>query len=155
MQQTTINFQVDQMVAIIEFEAGEKLNEMNARCDEEFNIEKGRLLQEGRLKVKDNCKKKLKRLEAQTKTYVFLEFRIIFHLKILHRNYKVSSLENYIFSHISNLNNQERLHLLKVREDLLGGIVDSAKMKFKEHMKNMENYSGILQQLIAQGLYQV
>jgi len=53
------------MMAFIEQEANEKAEEIDAKAEEEFNIEKGRLVQEQRLKIMDFYEKKEKQVELQ------------------------------------------------------------------------------------------
>lgn len=53
------------MMAFIEQEAKEKAEEIDAKAEEEFNIEKGRLVQEQRLKITEYYEKKEKQVELQ------------------------------------------------------------------------------------------
>jgi V-type H+-transporting ATPase subunit E len=53
------------MMAFIEQEANEKAEEIDAKAEEEFNIEKGRLVQEQRIKIMDYYEKKEKQVELQ------------------------------------------------------------------------------------------
>ncbi len=53
------------MVAFIEQEANEKAEEIEAKAEEEFNIEKGRLVQEQRLKIMEFYEKKEKQVELK------------------------------------------------------------------------------------------
>lgn len=43
--------QIEHMMQFIEQEAKEKVDEIDAKAEEEFNIEKGRLVQQERLKI--------------------------------------------------------------------------------------------------------
>ena len=58
------------MVAFIEQEANEKAEEIEAKAEEEFNIEKGRLVQEQRLKIMEFFEKKEKQVELKRKMLV-------------------------------------------------------------------------------------
>lgn len=58
------------MMAFIEQEANEKAEEIDAKAEEEFNIEKGRLVQQQRLKIMEYYEKKEKQVELQKKMYV-------------------------------------------------------------------------------------
>jgi hypothetical protein len=60
------------MMAFIEQEANEKAEEIDAKAEEEFNIEKGRLVQEQRLKIMEFYEKKEKQVELQRRMSVFL-----------------------------------------------------------------------------------
>lgn len=53
------------MVAFIEQEANEKAEEIEAKAEEEFNIEKGRLVQDQRLKIMEFYEKKEKQVELR------------------------------------------------------------------------------------------
>lgn len=61
------NFQIKHMMAFIEQEANEKAEEIDAKAEEEFNIEKGRLVQQQRLKIMEYYEKKEKQVELQKK----------------------------------------------------------------------------------------
>lgn len=69
------------MMAFIEQEANEKAEEIDAKAEEEFNIEKGRLVQQQRLKIMEYYEKKEKQVELQKKMYV-KNLSIIFHVII-------------------------------------------------------------------------
>lgn len=58
------------MMAFIEQEANEKAEEIDAKAEEEFNIEKGRLVQQQRLKIMEYYERKEKQVELQKKMYV-------------------------------------------------------------------------------------
>lgn len=58
------------MMAFIDQEANEKAEEIDAKAEEEFNIEKGRLVQQQRLKIMEYYEKKEKQVELQKKMYV-------------------------------------------------------------------------------------
>lgn len=57
------------MMAFIEQEANEKAEEIDAKAEEEFNIEKGRLVQHQRLKIMEYFERKEKQVELQKKMY--------------------------------------------------------------------------------------
>lgn len=58
------------MMAFIEQEANEKAEEIDAKAEEEFNIEKGRLVQQQRLKIMEYYERKEKQVELQKKMWV-------------------------------------------------------------------------------------
>ena len=62
-----IAFQIKHMMAFIEQEANEKAEEIDAKAEEEFNIEKGRLVQQQRLKIMEYYERKEKQVELQKK----------------------------------------------------------------------------------------
>ncbi|XP_014856348.1 PREDICTED: V-type proton ATPase subunit E 1 isoform X2 [Poecilia mexicana] len=80
--------QIKHMMAFIEQEANERVEEILAKGDEEFNIEKSRLVQTHRVKIMDYYEKKEKQIEQ--------------HKKI----------------QMSQLKNQARLKVLKARDDM-------------------------------------
>ena len=64
---TGINHQIKQMMGFIEQEANEKVEEIDAKAEEEFNIEKGRLVQQQRLKIMEFYERKENQVELQKK----------------------------------------------------------------------------------------
>ncbi|XP_028621002.1 V-type proton ATPase subunit E 2 isoform X3 [Grammomys surdaster] len=81
--------QIKHMMAFIEQEASEKAEEIDAKAEEEFNIEKGRLVQTQRLKIMDYFEKKEKQIEQQKKIQ------------------------------LSTMRNQARLTVLRARDNLI------------------------------------
>ncbi|CAK9808166.1 V-type proton ATPase subunit E [Anthophora plagiata] len=117
--------QIKHMMAFIEQEANEKAEEIDAKAEEEFNIEKGRLVQHQRLKIMEYYEKKEKQVELQK---------------------KIQS---------SNMLNQARLKVLKVREDHVRNVLDEARKKLGEVTQDISRYRVILKLLIVQGLCQL
>lgn len=117
--------QIKHMMAFIEQEANEKAEEIDAKAEEEFNIEKGRLVQQQRLKIMEYYEKKEKQVELQK---------------------KIQS---------SNMLNQARLKVLKVREDHVRSVLDEARRRLGEVTKDQAKYSEVLLALIVQGLFQI
>ena len=58
--------QIKHMMAFIEQEANEKAEEIDAKAEEEFNIEKGRLVQQQRLKIMEHFERKEKQVRTIT-----------------------------------------------------------------------------------------
>jgi len=117
--------QIKHMMAFIEQEANEKAEEIDAKAEEEFNIEKGRLVQQQRLKIMEYYEKKEKQVELQK---------------------KIQS---------SNMLNQARLKVLKVREDHVRNVLEEARKRLGEVTQNPSKYGEVLKTLILQGLYQL
>lgn len=117
--------QIKHMMAFIEQEANEKAEEIDAKAEEEFNIEKGRLVQQQRLKIMEYFEKKEKQVELQK---------------------KIQS---------SNMLNQARLKVLKVREDHVRNVLDEARKKLTEVTQDNTRYKQLLKLLILQGLCQL
>nr|CAD7258927.1 unnamed protein product [Timema shepardi] len=119
------SLKIKHMMAFIEQEANEKAEEIDAKAEEEFNIEKGRLVQQQRLKIMEYYERKEKQVELQK---------------------KIQS---------SNMLNQARLRVLKVREDHVRNVLDEARRRLGEVTKNSTRYGQILQALTVQGLLQL
>lgn len=117
--------QIKHMMAFIEQEANEKAEEIDAKAEEEFNIEKGRLVQQQRVKIMEYYERKEKQVELQKK------------------------IQN------SNLLNQARLRVLKAREDHLKTLIEEANKQCGRITADKRKYKKLLVGLIAQGLYQL
>lgn len=117
--------QIKHMMAFIEQEANEKAEEIDAKAEEEFNIEKGRLVQQQRLKIMEYYEKKEKQVELQK---------------------KIQS---------SNMLNQARLKVLKVREDHVRAVLEDARKRLGEVTSDQGRYAQIIESLILQALYQL
>jgi len=113
------------MMAFIEQEANEKAEEIDAKAEEEFNIEKGRLVQQQRLKIMEHFERKEKQVELQR---------------------KIQS---------SNMLNQARLKALKSREDHVQTVLTEARQSLVSIAKDQQKYPKILEGLIGQGLCQL
>uniref|UniRef100_A0A7E4VJW1 V-type proton ATPase subunit E n=1 Tax=Panagrellus redivivus TaxID=6233 RepID=A0A7E4VJW1_PANRE len=117
--------QLRHMMAFIEQEANEKAEEIDAKAEEEFNMEKGRLVQQQRTKILEFFEKKEKQVELQRK---------------IQR---------------SNMQNAGRLKCLKAREDHLRGVLDEATNNLARISADTARYPSILKGLLLQGLYQL
>jgi len=117
--------QLRHMMAFIEQEANEKAEEIDAKAEEEFNIEKGRLVQQQRTKIMEYYEKKEKQVELQR---------------------KIQS---------SNMLNQARLRILKAQEDHVKNVLDEARARLVHISNDHSRYPGILEGLIGQALSQL
>jgi len=117
--------QIKHMMAFIEQEANEKAEEIDAKAEEEFNIEKGRLVQQQRLKIMEYYERKEKQVELQKK------------------------IQN------SNMLNQARLKVLKHRDDHVASVMDEAKVILSGIRNDKAKYKDLLQKLLTQGLCQM
>uniref|UniRef100_A0A3P8P817 ATPase H+ transporting V1 subunit E1a n=1 Tax=Astatotilapia calliptera TaxID=8154 RepID=A0A3P8P817_ASTCA len=117
--------QIKHMMAFIEQEANEKVEEIDAKAEEEFNIEKGRLVQTQRLKIMEYYEKKEKQIEQ--------------HKKIQR----------------SNMMNQARLKVLKARDDMITDLLNEARRRLAEIAKDPAKYSSLLEGLVLQGFYRL
>lgn len=117
--------QIKHMMAFIEQEANEKVEEIHAKAEEEFNIEKGRLVQTQRVKIMEYYEKKEKQIEQ--------------HKKI----------------QMSNLRNQARLKVLKARDDMITDLLVEARRKLSEIAQDPVKYATLLEGLLLQAFYQL
>ncbi|CAN9498726.1 unnamed protein product [Ophioblennius macclurei] len=117
--------QIKHMMAFIEQEASEKVEEIDAKAEEEFNIEKGRLVQTQRVKIMEYFEKKEKQIEQ--------------HKKI----------------QMSNLMNQARLKVLKARDDMIADLLNEARQGLAEIAKDPDQYAALLEGLVLQGFYRL
>ncbi|XP_056271741.1 V-type proton ATPase subunit E 1a [Pseudoliparis swirei] len=115
--------QIKHMMGFIEQEASEKAEEIDAKGEEEFNIEKGRLVQTQRVKLMQYYEKKDKQIEQQKKIQM------------------------------SNLTNQARLKVLKDRDDMITDLLNEARQRLGEIAKEPASYSTLLEGLVLQGFY--
>ncbi|XP_054475940.1 V-type proton ATPase subunit E 1a [Anoplopoma fimbria] len=117
--------QIKHMMGFIEQEASEKVEEIDAKAEEEFNIEKGRLVQTQRVKIMGHYEKKEKQIDQ--------------HKKI----------------RMSNLMNQARLKVLNARNDMITDLLNEARQRLAEIAKDPARYSALLEGLVLQGFYQL
>uniref|UniRef100_H2YGQ2 V-type proton ATPase subunit E n=1 Tax=Ciona savignyi TaxID=51511 RepID=H2YGQ2_CIOSA len=117
--------QIDHMIAFIDQEADEKVDEIMAKADEEFEIEKSRLVQQQRQKIMTYYERKEKQLEQQKKVQQ------------------------------SQLVNAARLKILKYREDHIQNMLNEAKDQLSDLHRNKTRYNALLQGLLCQGLFQL
>jgi len=115
--------QIKHMMAFIEQEANEKAEEIDAKAEEEFNIEKGRLVQQQRLKIMEFYERKEKQIELQK---------------------KIQS---------SNLLNAARLKVLRARDDHIQGILQDARKRLGNVTKDQNRYQDLLRNLVLEGLF--
>ncbi|XP_056908509.1 V-type proton ATPase subunit E 1a isoform X2 [Takifugu flavidus] len=88
--------QIKHMMAFIEQEAKEKVEEIEAKAEEEFNIEKGRLVQTQRVKIMEYYEKKEKQIEQ-------------------HKKIQMSNLKNQ--ARLKDLLNEARKRLIDIAKD--------------------------------------
>lgn len=117
--------QLRHMMAFIEQEANEKAEEIDAKAEEEFNIEKGRLVQQQRTKIMEHYEKKEKQVELQRK------------------------IQN------SNMHNQARLKLLKARQDHINNVLEEARNNLGSLANDSSRYESVLKGLITAALCQL
>ncbi|EKX35382.1 vacuolar ATP synthase subunit [Guillardia theta CCMP2712] len=120
------NKAITQMVSFIKQEAQEKAQEINIKAEEEFNIEKLRLVEEQKVKVKAEFDRKLKQVEIQK--------RIAF----------------------SNEVNASRLRVLTSRDEVVNQVKTVVMNELnKLGDASAPGYKEMCQKLVLQGLYQL
>uniref|UniRef100_A0A2K5ZH59 ATPase H+ transporting V1 subunit E1 n=1 Tax=Mandrillus leucophaeus TaxID=9568 RepID=A0A2K5ZH59_MANLE len=94
--------------------------DMQKQAEEEFNIEKGRLVQTQRLKIMEYYEKKEKQIEQQKKIQM------------------------------SNPMNHARLKILRARDDLITDLLNEAKRRLSKVVKDTTRYQVLLDGLLLE-----
>lgn len=116
---------IKHMMAFIEQEAIEKAEQIDAKAEEEFNIEKGRLVQTQRLKIMEYYEKKEKQIEQQKKIQM------------------------------STMKSQARLNFLKAQNDLVSELLSEAKLRLTRIAADPGVYEEMLYKLVLQSLFRL
>lgn len=111
------------MTAFIKQEAMEKANEIRLKADEEFAIEKSKLVRQETASIDSSYEKK----------------------------FKQASMSQQITR--STVANKSRIRILSARQELLDRLFEEAGKKLSEVSKNKGKYQGILKNLILEGAY--
>jgi len=111
------------MTAFIKQEAMEKGREIEIKADEEFAIEKSKLVRQETQSIDTSYEKKFK--QAQMSQQITR----------------------------STVANKTRLKVLSARQELLDGIFETAEGKLKEATKDKKKYTEILKNLMLEGFY--
>ncbi|KAM5292631.1 V-type proton ATPase subunit E 2 [Ctenodactylus gundi] len=122
LSDTDVQKQIKHMVAFIEQEASEKVEEIDARAEEEFNIEKGRLLQTQRLRILEYYERKERGLQQQ---------RVI---------------------RLSAVRSQARLRVLAARQALVAQLLEDARLCLGRVVEDERTYEELLDRLVLQAL---
>lgn len=122
VEDADVQKQIDHMVSFIQNEAKEKAEEIDTKAEEEFNIEKVRLVQQEKKKIIQLFERKEKQVEVQK--------------KIAH----------------SNELNLARLRLLKSQDSHLEEIFKDARSQLAAVTLNKPKYQALLKSLLTQGL---
>jgi V-type H+-transporting ATPase subunit E len=111
------------MTAFIRQEALEKANEINLKADEEFAIEKSKLVRQETASIDTAYERK----------------------------FKSAQMSQQIAK--SNVNNKTRLKVLSAKQELLDGLFEKAGEQLKKTAKDKAKYSTLLANLILEGAY--
>ncbi|RIB29544.1 putative vacuolar ATP synthase subunit E [Gigaspora rosea] len=120
-----VSNEMTKMVAFINQEAQEKANEIKVKADEEFNIEKAKLVRQESINIEATYQRKIKQAEIQKKIAQ------------------------------SNFINKSRLKVLQARQQMLEELFVETRSQLKKISQNKDSYSNLLKDLILQGLYQL
>jgi V-type H+-transporting ATPase subunit E len=111
------------MTAFIRQEAMEKANEIRLKADDEFQIEKSKLVRQETASIDTSYEKK----------------------------FKQASMSQQITR--STVSNKSRLRILSARQELLNRLFEDANKKLGDVAKDKKKYQEILQNLILEGAY--
>lgn len=114
--------QIQQMVNFIMNEAKDKADEIEAKALEDFNIEKLKLVQQMKDKIRQEYVRKAKQVETQC---------------AIARSTAI---------------NRSRLEKIKARQEMLGKVQETVQSKLAETTQNASKYQSLLVGLITQGL---
>jgi hypothetical protein len=70
MDSKAVETQINQMISFIRSEASEKANEISLQAKAEFDIEKQRLVEEEKVKIRREFERREKQIEVEKKMYV-------------------------------------------------------------------------------------
>ncbi|KAI8367060.1 ATP synthase subunit [Blakeslea trispora] len=115
--------EMKKMVAFIKQEAVEKAREIKVKADEEFNIEKAKIVRQESLNIESVFERKIKQAEVQKKI----------------------AQSNHI--------NKTRLRILQERQKVLDDLFEEAEKRIAEVSSDEEQYGTLLEGLILQGIY--
>eukprot|EP00042_Codosiga_hollandica_P026265 m.123036 g.123036 ORF g.123036 m.123036 type:complete len:225 (-) comp52138_c0_seq1:227-901(-) len=122
MASVDVQKQITHMTRFIEQEAQEKADEIQTKAEEEFSIEKGRLVQEEKIKIG----------------------------LLYERRYKQVDIKKKIF--YSNKLNEARLEVLRAQDGHLKQIFADARTRLETFSKDTSKYTSTLENLLTQGL---
>lgn len=111
------------MTAFIRQEAMEKANEIRLKADEEFAIEKSKLVRQEQSSIDSSYEKK----------------------------FKQASMSQQITR--STVSNKSRLRVLSARQELLDRLFEDAGKKLGDVAKDKSKYQGIMKNLILEGAF--
>jgi len=117
--------EMKKIVTFITQEALEKAREIKVKADEEFNIEKAKLVRHESINIEATFQRKIKQADVQKKI----------------------AQSNHI--------NKSRLKVLQARQQHLEELFTETRSKLQQISQDRARYRGLLRDLILQGLYQL
>ncbi|KAH7359910.1 vacuolar ATP synthase subunit E [Pyrenochaeta sp. MPI-SDFR-AT-0127] len=115
--------ELKKMTAFIRQEAMEKADEIRLKADEEFAVEKSKLVRQEQSSIDSSYEKK----------------------------FKQASMSQQITR--STVSNKSRLRILSARQELLDRLFEDSSKKLADVSKDKKKYQGILKNLILEGAY--
>jgi len=125
LNDTQVKDEMEKMVSFIKQEAQEKAREIKIKADEEFNIEKAKIVRQETIAIEAFYQKKAKQAEIQKKIAE------------------------------SNRNNKTRLQVLQARQQYLNKINDEALKSLVDFSNNDPKYYDTLKNIVLQSFYQL
>ncbi|KAJ1731934.1 V-ATPase V1 sector subunit E [Coemansia biformis] len=117
--------EMNKMVAFIRQEAMEKAREIKVKADEEFNIEKAKIVRQESINVEEQFRRKVKQAEVRQRILT------------------------------STLINKSRLELLRERQEMLDSVFAEAQTELARVPDNKDEYRKLLVGLCVQALEQL
>ncbi|CAM0139291.1 V-ATPase V1 sector subunit E [Umbelopsis sp. WA50703] len=115
--------EMKKMVSFIKQEALEKAREIKVKADEEFNIEKAKIVRQESLNIEATFERKIKQAEVQKRIAQ------------------------------SNQINKSRLRVLQSRQHMLDELFEESRAQLPSVSKDSNKYPALLKDLVLQGLY--
>jgi len=123
MSDEQVNSELKKMTAFIRQEALEKAKEIQIKADEEFAIEKSKLVRQETAAIDTSYEKK----------------------------FKQASMSQQITK--STVSNKARLRILSARQELLDDLFEQAGKKLTDASKDKKKYQEIVKNLLLEGMY--
>lgn len=130
------------MVAFIMQEATEKCREIHVKADEEFNIEKAKLVHQETTAIQQQFERRVRQAEVRRKMYSLLGLGYF--------NIYVFCKKN---SAQSNQLNKARLKVLQAQDEAIDEIMESIRVRLAQKITEKSSYKAIMTDLILQCLF--
>lgn len=125
LNDSQVKDEMEKMVSFIKQEANEKAREIKIKADEEFNIEKAKIVRQETIAIEALYQKKAKQAEIQKKIAE------------------------------SNRNNKTRLQILQTRQQYLNKISEEAQKALVDYSNKDPKYAETIKNIVLQSLYQL
>lgn len=142
LNDTEVANEMNKMVSFIKQEALEKAREIKIKADEEFNIEKAKLVRQETVSIEAFYQKKMKQAEIQKKMWVSLSAFAVYSTALLG--------DLLLYSEASNQLNKARLRVLQARQQVLSDLMQTARGRLGTLSQDPTKYQTLLKDLILQ-----